>query len=453
MGNGTALYWRCWFGGGLLERPGKTAASFIVHPDTGERLYRTGDLGRYLPDGNIEFLGREDFQLKIRGYRIEAGEVERAIAQHPRVRNAVVTSVGERRGKEQLVAYVVSDPATPQQTTPETSESGLVLDPVARLEFRLEQRGIRTLEGNPEIELPAHPIDEVQRQAYLHRQSYRHYLQDPLPLTDFAQLLNCLRPLQLEGSPLPKYRYPSAGHLYPVQTYVYVKPGRIEGLAGGTYYYHPVKHRLVLLSKDARLERDLYGYTNCEIFDRAAFALFSIGTLSAIAPLYGEFARDFCLLEAGYIGQLLSEECHRTNIGLCAIGDPIDAKVLSDVFQLTDDNILLYGFLGGAIASEQKQQWLQPQATNQEETTEKPLSFEQELREILAARLPDYMVPSAFVFLDELPLTANGKVNRKALPSPQFQPSQTTYIAPRNAQEKLIAQIWQDVFRGRSRRH
>lgn len=431
---------------GYWKDPEKTAASFIIHPETGERLYRTGDLGRYLPDGNIEFLGREDFQLKIRGYRIEAGEVESAIAQHPQVRNAIVTSVSERRGKEQLVAYIVSDTDAPQETTPETSENGLVLDPVARLEFRLEQRGIRTLEGNAEIELPASQLDEVQRQAYLHRQSYRHYLQDPLPLTDFAQLLNCLRPLQLEGSPLPKYRYPSAGHLYPVQTYIYVKPGRIEGLAGGTYYYHPVKHRLVLLSKEARLDRDIYSYTNCEIFDRAAFALFSIGTLSAIAPLYGEFARDFCLLEAGYVGQLLSEECHRYNIGLCAIGDPIDAKVLSDVFQLTDDNILLHGFLGGAIAPEQKQQWLQPQATNEEETAEKPLSFEQALREIVAARLPDYMVPSAFVFLDELPLTANGKVNRKALPSPQFQPSKTIYAAPRNGQEELLVQIWQDVL-------
>ena len=431
---------------GYWKDPEKTAASFIIHPDTGERLYRTGDLGRYLPDGNIEFLGREDFQLKIRGYRIEAGEVESAIASHPRVRNAVVTSISEGRGKEQLVAYIVSDTAAPQEKTPETSESGLVLDPVARLEFRLEQRGIRTLEGNTEVELPASELDELQRQAYLHRQSYRHYLQDPLPLTDFAQLLNCLRPLQLEGSPLPKYRYPSAGHLYPVQTYVYVKPGRIEGLAGGTYYYHPVKHRLVLLSKEARLERDLYSYTNFEIFDRAAFALFSIGSLSAIAPVYGEFARDFCLLEAGYIGQLLSEECHRYNIGLSAIGDRIDPKVLSDRFHLTDDNIFLHGFLGGAIAPEQKQQWLQPQETNQEQTPEKPLDFEQELREILAARLPDYMVPSAFVFLDELPLTANGKINRKALPSPQFQPSETIYVAPRNAQEELLVQIWQDVL-------
>ncbi|MDJ1184236.1 non-ribosomal peptide synthetase [Roseofilum casamattae] len=434
-------------GVGLAERywkdPEKTAASFIIHPETGERLYRTGDLGRYLPDGNIEFLGREDFQLKIRGYRIEAGEVESAIANHPRVRKAIVTSAGDGRSKEQLVAYVVSDTAVPEPPV-ETSESGLVLDPVARLEFRLEQRGIRNLEGNAETELPT--SEPLRRDIYLQRQSYRQYLQDPFPLTDLANLLNCLRSLQLEESPLPKYRYPSAGHLYPVQTYIYVKPGRIDGLEGGTYYYHPIKHRLILISKTAHLERDLYSYSNKDIFDRAAFAIFSIGSLDAISPLYGEFSRDFCLLEAGYVGQLLSEECHRYNIGLCAIGDPVDAKVLEESFQLESNNIVLQGFLGGAISPEQKQQWLQPQAPNQEETTEKPLSFEQELRNLLTDRLPDYMVPSAFVFLDEFPLTANGKINRKALPSPQFKLAQTSYVAPRNAQEELLAQIWQEVL-------
>ena len=64
----------------------KTNASFITHPATGERLYRTGDLGRYLPDGNIEFMGREDFQVKIQGYRIELGEIEARLQEYPRSR-------------------------------------------------------------------------------------------------------------------------------------------------------------------------------------------------------------------------------------------------------------------------------------------------------------------------------------------------------------------------------
>ncbi|HKV37637.1 MAG TPA: amino acid adenylation domain-containing protein [Blastocatellia bacterium] len=85
----------------------RTKASFIQSV-TGERLYRTGDLGRYLPDGNIEFLGREDSQVKILGHRIELGEIEFAILRHEAVKAAVVVTEGTPQRKS-LVAYVVAD--------------------------------------------------------------------------------------------------------------------------------------------------------------------------------------------------------------------------------------------------------------------------------------------------------------------------------------------------------
>ena len=104
-GIGLALgYWR---------DPQKTAASFITHPRTGERLYRTGDLGRYLPSGDIEFLGREDSQVKIRGYRVELGEIEAVLSSHPDVRDAVVLARdGGVPGEKRLNAYVVPEPGT-----------------------------------------------------------------------------------------------------------------------------------------------------------------------------------------------------------------------------------------------------------------------------------------------------------------------------------------------------
>jgi len=83
----------------------KTAKSFFVHPRTGERLYRTGDLGRYLPDGNLEFLGREDFQVKVNGFRVELGEIEAALEQHPAVAQAIATAVGESTARR-LVGHV-----------------------------------------------------------------------------------------------------------------------------------------------------------------------------------------------------------------------------------------------------------------------------------------------------------------------------------------------------------
>jgi pyochelin synthetase len=99
---------------GYLGDPDRTAQRFVTHPVTGERLYRTGDLGRYLPDGQIEFLGREDFQVKIRGHRIELAEIEAALAGHPDVDAAVC--VVEGTGLERQIAAFV-EPARAEPST------------------------------------------------------------------------------------------------------------------------------------------------------------------------------------------------------------------------------------------------------------------------------------------------------------------------------------------------
>src|SRR5690606_8217746 len=71
------------------------------------RVYRTGDLARRLPDGNIEYLGRNDHQVKIRGYRIELGEIEVVLNQHEDIKQTAVTMQVDNRGQQRLVAYVV----------------------------------------------------------------------------------------------------------------------------------------------------------------------------------------------------------------------------------------------------------------------------------------------------------------------------------------------------------
>jgi amino acid adenylation domain-containing protein len=91
--------------------PERTAASFVRHARLGKRLYKTGDIGRYLPDGNIEFVGRKDHQVKIRGFRIELGEVEAALTGHEHVADAVALVLKDPTGVQQLVAYVQLTPA------------------------------------------------------------------------------------------------------------------------------------------------------------------------------------------------------------------------------------------------------------------------------------------------------------------------------------------------------
>ncbi|MCI5157852.1 MAG: amino acid adenylation domain-containing protein [Candidatus Electrothrix sp. AUS1_2] len=231
---------------GYWQDEEKTKASFFTHPQTGERLYKTGDLGRYLPDGNIEFLGREDFQVKIRGHRIELGEIESHLLKHPDIKNAVVAAVGDSRHDKQLAAYIVPSESDNKaaETHPVDQASyglqvmqGALTDPTERLQFKLQQPGIRHFEtGRPEIALPEADVDDT---AYLARQSYRQFLDEPVTLANLAQLLSCLKPRSFPDGVLPKYRYGSAGSLYPIQTYLYIKPDRMADVAGGFYYYHP----------------------------------------------------------------------------------------------------------------------------------------------------------------------------------------------------------------------
>lgn len=112
---------------GYLNRPELTAQRFITNPfvekraiasESGTRLYKTGDLVRYLPDGNLEFLGRVDHQVKIRGFRIELGEIEALLGQHAGVRQAVVSVWEEELGNKRLVAYVVPN----KKQTPSVSD-------------------------------------------------------------------------------------------------------------------------------------------------------------------------------------------------------------------------------------------------------------------------------------------------------------------------------------------
>jgi len=92
---------------GYLNRPELTAEKFIPNPFVqGERIYKTGDLARWLPDGNIEFLGRLDNQVKIRGFRIELGEIESRLLSCPEIKEAAVAAKEDRSGNKYLCAYI-----------------------------------------------------------------------------------------------------------------------------------------------------------------------------------------------------------------------------------------------------------------------------------------------------------------------------------------------------------
>ncbi|MDE1376914.1 AMP-binding enzyme, partial [Bacillus licheniformis] len=99
---------------GYVNRPELTAEKFVDHPfEPGKKMYKTGDLAMWLPDGQIEFLGRADHQVKIRGYRIELGEVEQQLLTHEKIKEAAVIAGKDQNGNSYLCAYIASDKELP----------------------------------------------------------------------------------------------------------------------------------------------------------------------------------------------------------------------------------------------------------------------------------------------------------------------------------------------------
>ena len=151
---------------GYLNRAELTAERFLADPfNPGERMYRTGDLARYLPDGNIDYLGRNDRQVKIRGFRIECGEIEARVAGHPAVREAVVDVLGEADNKR-LVAWVVPEADAARQTLAVTLRQYLAgMLP----EFMLPAAWVAldTLPLTPNGKLDRRALPEPQEDAYV----------------------------------------------------------------------------------------------------------------------------------------------------------------------------------------------------------------------------------------------------------------------------------------------
>ncbi|MCG8458541.1 MAG: nitroreductase family protein, partial [Holophagales bacterium] len=372
---------------------------------------------------------------------IELGEIEAALLEHPRVSQAVVTAEAVAGSRERrLAAYVVcgEEPAGGAAGMLPAEDVGEVLtDAGERLRFKLAEHARRRDLDGRSLELPT---AETPR---LDRRSVRRFEPTPLALEDLAGLLAHLR--RHESGGLPRYSYASAGGLYPLQVYLWLAAGRVRGLEQGFYYYDPTAHRLIALPGDELLPPELHFPNNRRMAEESAFTVLLIADLAAIAPLYGHRARDFCLLEAGLMTQLLESSCLGHGLGLCQVGGLLGGDdLLRSALRLGDDHLLCHMLVGGLPAADAggETEGGAPSAVQRRNGDPS-----QELRAFLGDRLPAYMVPATLKRLERLPLTANGKVDVGALASSTAEePRRRAVVPPSGELERRLAALCAEVL-------
>ncbi|HJW23846.1 MAG TPA: amino acid adenylation domain-containing protein [Rhodocyclaceae bacterium] len=462
---------------GYLNRPKLTAEKFQTDPfssEPGARLYHSGDLGRLLPGGDIEFCGRLDHQVKINGYRVELGEIETALARHPGVREALVTTQEDGSGRRQVVAYVVT----------------------RRVEQPLWERPVHILpDGAPVAHLNRNETEYIYREIF----ELQAYLRNGITIADgdvvidaganiglftlFAsRLARDLRILAFEPNPAAYACLKANAEAWGAAHAITCLPhglSRENTSAELTYF-----EGLSLLSgfyADAATERDVVRHYVAnqqpelladegmdaqvsQLIDdklRARTVSAQLRTLSSVIAEEGLERIDLLkinvekseldvLLGLGpevwpKLRQLVIEVDQAENLELIT---PLlqrhgfEVTVEQDPLLRHTDLHYVYGRRPEAAASGASHPRQVPDPAPD-------ILAPALLRRHLAEKLPAYMIPASFMLLESLPLNANGKIDRQALPPHRFEnirPARAQSV-PRTATEQTLAALWSELLK------
>jgi amino acid adenylation domain-containing protein/FkbM family methyltransferase len=484
---------------GYFNRPELTAERFVPHPFGGEpgaRLYRTGDLARWRSDGTLEFLGRRDHQVKIRGFRIEMGETEAAIEAHPSVHECVVTAREDSPGDKRLVAYVV-------QSQRQTALLQPKLSGIERERLLASQQHLRLPNG---MIIAGHSSLQT---SGIYREIFEDlvYLKHGIEFKDgdcvfdvganiglftlfVKQQARNARVYSFEPLPPNFNALRINAALYGLDVNLF-ECGMSRRSDTATFTFYP--HAAAMSSIGSHVEED-------KLATRANVGSWLEGFGPAGSAEYGldEFVEQYLQSES-YTCRLttLSEVIREQEIEridllkldvekseldvLEGIAEEDWEKIRQIVIEVHTDELLARisellqkrGFnfaVDKSTLVEEKGQDVvrvhmlyarRPAAEassngDGRSLSERPSPFAgggdrlsaTELRAFLRERLPEYLIPSTFMMLDELPLLPNGKVDRRALPAPgqAADDKESKYVAPRTPVEEIVAGICASVL-------
>jgi len=465
---------------GYLNRSELTAEKFVhdpFNPEPGARMYRTGDLARYLPDGNVEFCGRIDDQIKLHGNRIEPGEIEAALREQSGVRDALVVAADDGSGGKQLVAYVV---------------------PTQRDQQLWHSTSVRVLpDGSPVCHLNRNETDYIYNEIFVLQSYLRHgiTIRDGDCIVDaganiglftvfVSRIARDLRVLAFEPNPaafaclkanadawgarvtclpfglsradgvaeltffeglslLSGFHADAATEREVVRTYVFnQQSGLLDDDHSAADLGALIDDRMRATSVSARLRR-LSAVLAEEGLERIDLLKINVEK-SELDVLLGLDADDWLKIR-----QLVIEVDRLANLEpITSLLERHGYDVLVEQDALLNRTELHYVYAirpsaeqPGIIRDEAPDAHVRPVPANTDVLTPAML------RASLKARLPQYMVPSAYVLMEKFPLTANGKVDRAALPAFSINGAPAReFRGPRTATEKAVATLWEELL-------
>jgi amino acid adenylation domain-containing protein/FkbM family methyltransferase len=458
---------------GYWQRPALTAERFVPNPFSktpGARLYKAGDLARHLPDGEIEFLGRADDQVKLRGFRIEPGEIEAALREHPLAREVVVVAREDEPGNARLVAYIVprhdasvTAPAQPLYRLPNGLEIAHNNKNETDLLYRelFEERtylrhGISLRDGDCVFDVGAN-VGLFTLFVHEFCDNAQTYSFEPIPQTFAALQTNV--------------------NLYGLDARVY-ECGLSKELGEATFTFYPHISASSGMYADSRADENvtrafmtnqderLAGYA-----DELLEGRFESRTLTCQLKTLSQIIREN---EIGRI-DLLKLDVEKSELDVLMGLEPDDwekiGQVVMEVHDVEDRLATITGMLqahGFNYVLDQDAAFVNTglyhiyavhprrgaEPAREQSETSGPTRLGKRalttagLQSFLKTKLPEHMIPAAFVTLAALPLLPNGKVNRRELPAPdQMRPDMDrVYVAPRNPVEEELAAIWSEIL-------